>query len=147
MQHISQIISRPKPTAPKPPSCAQQSQAVTLRQDQAGRKEVATIIYQCFQSLKLYGKEPEALEATVAMFQMVLADYPIERVRQGFAFYLRHNSEMPTPADIANIIDRGNKPPFDRSVYVALSRKDAEFRSAEEWQYIRDYEAFQVRGA
>lgn len=104
------------------------------------------MLAQCFQSLRLYGKEPEALEATVAMFQMVLADYPINRIEQGFAYYLKHNNEMPAPADIANIIARGNKPPFDKAVYRALTHKNEEARTPDEWQYIREYEAFQVRG-
>lgn len=73
------------------------------------------MLYQCFQSLRLYGKEPEALEGTVAMFQLVLADYSIDEIRRGFTEYLKRNSDMPAPADIVNIIDPPKTPsPWDK---------------------------------
>ena len=76
---------------------------------------MATILYQCFQCLRLYGREPEALESTVAMFQLVLGDYSIDQIRRGFAEYLKRNNEMPTPADIVNIIDPPRTPsPWDK---------------------------------
>ncbi len=104
------------------------------------------MLYQCFQTLKLYGKEPDSLESATAMFQLVLADYPFDKIKSAFAFYLGHNSEFPAPADIANIINRGMKPPFDKTVYVTISKKDAEMRSHEEWEYMREYEQFSIRG-
>ena len=124
----------------------QPSKAVTLLQDSKGKLELETMLFQCFQSLKLYGKEPEAFEGTVAMFQMILADYPIQKIREAFKFYLKTHNEMPAPADIANIIARGNKPPLDRVVYVSISKKQPEDRSHEEWEYMREFEAFAIRG-
>ena len=109
-------------------------------------------MFQCFQSLKVYGKEPEALESVVAMHNLVLADYPIQKIREAFAFYLRHNNELPAPSDIANIIERGGKPAFDRSVYLSLvKRKQADpyaynVLTSDEHQYIKDYEKFMVSG-
>lgn len=86
------------------------------------------------------------MEATVATFNLVLADYEFSRIKDAFAFYLRSNTEMPAPADIANIIERGNKPPFDKAVYVSISKKSGEERTREEWQYMREYERFMVTG-
>lgn len=103
------------------------------------------MLFQCFQGLKLYGKEPEALEALVGMFQMVLHDYTMGQISRAFALHLKRSNEMPAPADIANIIERGNKPPFERAVYVNLSRKAAEDRTSDEWAYMRDYEADAIR--
>lgn len=143
---LSAVVSQAKQIEQKPPSSAPQSQAVTLMSDPAGRKELATILFQCFQALKLYGKEPEALEAVVAMHQMVLADYPFGKIRDAFAFYLRTNTELPAPADIANIIERGNKPPFDKAVYVAICKTEPYLRGDEAWRYIREYEHFQMTG-
>lgn len=143
---LPQVVEETKQSGLKPPSCVPLPQAVTLLEDPKGKQELATILFQCFQSLKLYGKEPEALEATVAMFQIVLADYPFEKVKAAFAFYLKHSSELPAPADIANIIERGNKPPFDRAVYIAISKKQPEDRDKEEWAYMRDYERFTISG-
>lgn len=108
--------------------------------------ELTVMLMQCFQALKLYGKEPEQIEGVIAMFRMVLADYPMDKIRAAFGFYLRHNSEMPAPADIATIIERGGKPPFERAVYVSLSKKHAEERTSAEWDYMRDYERFSISG-
>lgn len=104
------------------------------------------MLFQCFQGLKLYGKEPEALEALVAMFQLVLHDYTMDQIRRAFALHLKRSNEMPAPADIANIIERGNRPPFERAVYVNLSRKPPEHRTSDEWAYMRDYEADRLAG-
>ena len=102
------------------------------------------MLFQCFQGLKLYGKEPEALEALVSMFQMVLHDYAMPQIRQAFALHLKRSNEMPTPADIASIIERGGKPPLERAVYVSLSRKAAEQRTSDEWAYMREYESYAI---
>src|SRR3990167_9442020 len=110
MDHIGQILNnRTRQTASALPSAEPRSQVVTLRTDTQAKQKLAAMLSQCFQSLKLYGKEPEAFEGTVAMFNLVLADYPIARSEQALVFYLKHNPEMPPPADIANIINRGNK--------------------------------------
>lgn len=104
------------------------------------------MLMQCFQALKLYGKEPEQIEGVIAMFRMVLADYPMDKIKAAFTFYLRHNSEMPAPADIATIIERGGKPPFERAVYVSISKKHPDQRTSTEWDYMRDYERFITTG-
>lgn len=99
------------------------------------------MLQQCFQTLRIYGKEPEAMESVVAMFRLVLADYPVEKIIAGFGAWLRRSNEMPTPADIANIIDRGGKPPLERAVYIAIGKRDAAARTSEEWAYMREFEA------
>lgn len=100
----------------------------------------------CYDGLKVYGKDPEQLDNLNKLFQLVLADYPIESIEAAMRFYMKHNTEMPAPADIANIIERGNKPPFDRSVYVSISKKHAEDRRPSDWEYMRDYERFMISG-
>lgn len=110
------------------------------------------MLMQAFQALKTYGKEPEQLESIIAMFNLVLADYPFEKIQGAFATYLKTNNEMPAPSDIANIIERKGKPPFERSVYLSLiRRKHADpyaygVLSIVEQQYIEDYERFIVSG-
>ncbi len=110
------------------------------------------MLFQCFQALKLYGKEPESFDSVVAMHLFVLSDYPFEKIKEAFAFYLRHNNELPSPGDIANIIERGGKPAFDRTVYLSLVKRKAAdpyaygVLTADEQQYIADYEKFMVTG-
>jgi hypothetical protein len=81
-----------------------------------------------------------------AMFQMVLADYTLDQVRSAFAFYLKNNSELPAPADICNIIERGGKPPLEKAVYVSICKKDGCSRSDDDWAYIKEYEHFALTG-
>jgi hypothetical protein len=104
------------------------------------------LVFQCFQSLRTYGKEPEQLGAVNGMFQMVLAEYPYDKIKGAFSYFLRHNNEMPTPADIVNIIERGGKPPLERSVYVSIQKKPKDERSSDEWAYCREYENFILTG-
>ena len=136
------VVERLRTNGAKPPSLGVlPSGALTLRDDNDGQKVLAVMLHQCFQTLRIYGKEPEVLESVVAMFRLVLADYPMEKIIDGFGVWLKRSNEMPAPADIANIIERGGKPPFECAVYVNLSRKPAEQRTSEEWAYMRDYEA------
>lgn len=80
------------------------------------------------------------------MFQMVLADYPYDKIGDAFKAYLKFNNDMPAPADIVNIIERDGKPPFEKAVYVSISMKRGEDRSPEEWKYMKDYEKFMIGG-
>lgn len=79
--------------------------------------------------------------------QMVLADYPFDKIQKAFLFYLKTNSDLPAPADIVNVIERGGgKPPFDKTVYVSICKKHADERTSDEWQYKREYEEFILLG-
>lgn len=119
---------------------------MTLKDDAEGRKTLAVILSQCFDTMKLFGKEPEQMESAGALFKLVLSDFPIDKIGEAFAYHLGHSAEMPTPADIVNIIRRGNKPPFERAVYVSISKKEPWDRSRDEWAYMREYEEFQIHG-
>ena len=117
-----------------------------IKDDQAGRKRLTEVIEMAYNGLKVYGKEPEQLGDARKLFQFVLADFNITQIREAFSYYFKNYSEFPAPADIANIIQRGNKPPFDRAVYVTISKKQPEDRSSGEWEYMRDYEAHMLNG-
>ena len=134
-------VAQTRTSGPKPPSLkGSPSSSLSLRSDSEGQKALAVMLQQCFQTLRVYGKEPEALESVIAMFRLVLADYSVEKITGAFRLWLKRSNEMPAPADIANIIERGGKPPFERAVYVSLSRKPPEQRTSDEWEYMREYE-------
>lgn len=148
MKHISEVIpDLQKLREPERQSLeVLKAQTPALREDRDGKKHLAVLIAQCFDTLRLYGKEPEQLESVNSIFQIVLADYPLEKISNAFAAYLKRNNEFPAPADIVQIIERDGKPPFDKAVYVAVQRKPPEDRTPEEWSYIREYEDFKIRG-
>lgn len=82
--------------------------------------------------------------ATIAMFKMVLAEYSIEQIQPAFVIYLKANSDMPAPADIVKIIE-GKDKPMDHDVYRSLTKKDMMLRTPDEWNYIRHYEAKELK--
>ncbi len=146
MQKLGELVQDPQRLIVQSQQLSAQPSQVAMRDSPEAQKQMANLIFQCFQSLKLYGKEPEALESMTPMFNLVLAEYPMEKIQKAMAFYLKTNNEMPAPADIAMIIERGNKPPFDRAVYISISKKRGEDRSSDEWEYVRDYEKFITTG-
>lgn len=118
-----------------------------LQTDADSRKALTVHVHQCFHTLRLYGREPESLEHAIGAFQAALGGYTIGQVDRAFAFWLRHEREFPTPADIVSVIERGgDKPPLDRAVYTSLCRKQPELRTDDEWTYMRDYERLAMRG-
>lgn len=127
-------VSLPKTTLP------------SLKDDREGKARLNEVILMAFDALKTYGKEPEQLDSVKKLMHFALADYNIQQVREAFAYYFKHNSEFPAPADIVQIIERGNKPPFDRAVYVTISKKAADQRTSAEWAYMRDYEDWNLNG-
>lgn len=144
-------------TAPKPPSASLPSTLVTLAQDEKGRQNLTNLILQCFNALKTYGKEPEQLGDLNAMFQMVLEDYSIEQIKGAFKAHISRSQEIPTPSDIVTLIKRGGKPALEKSVYVALVQKRERTTkaytygtyddlTAEESQYVKDYEGEMLNG-
>lgn len=143
----------------QPPSEAQA--LTTLATSKQARGQLAVMLSQCFDALNVYGKEPEQVENTVAIFNLVLADYNISEIEKAFKIYLSRNKSMPTPACIAELIRRDGKPPLQSSVYIALCQKrertswkhgshswqQGNGLTKEEEEYIRDYEADALSGS
>ena len=148
MEKITSIVTRlqQKPTDLQRSSPTQSGTLTPVSQDSGGQRQMAEILTQCFQALNLYGKEPEQLAAAIPLFQMVLSEYPIGRIRTAFVQWLQTNNTFPAPADIASLIKRNGKPPLDRAVYIGLSKKPADQRTSAEWVYLREYEESQIRG-
>ncbi len=150
MQPLSQLMPKAleeaKANASKKPSSTAPTTSLALNDDAEGIKALSNLLAQCFDIFPLYGREPEAADNIRKAFRLALADYPIDRIKAAFGYHLRISKDFPVPADIVSIIERGNKPPFERSVYTALCRKEKEFLSDEEWAYIRDYDRFVMSG-
>lgn len=110
------------------------------------------ILSVCADTLNTYGKTPGQLVNAGKAFNMVLADCNALDVRNAFEVWMRRSSEMPTPFDILNLVQRKGKPPLDRAVYIALCKRRAadpyayNVLSADEANYIKDFEKFQITG-
>lgn len=117
-----------------------------MKSDPAGKKRIGEAIVLFHDALKTYGKQPEQMESVTKLFMFALADYPVEKIVEAMAYYVRNYTDFPSPADIVQIIERGNKPPFDRAVYTTISKKHPADRSSDEWAYMRSYERFMIDG-
>lgn len=147
---LPKALDQAKANASNKPLSTAPAKSLALKDDQEGKKALANLLAQCFDIFPLYGREPEAADNIRRAFQYALADYTIEQVMEAFYYHLRHSKEFPTPADIVAIIERGgNKPPFERSVYVRLAQKRKDFpedMAHEEWAYMDEYEKYIVTG-
>lgn len=153
-QNLAQPV--PPPAVALKPSTA--NSVLTLANDPAGMASLADMLAMCYETLNVYGKKPEQIETAVKLFSIVLAENCIGDVRKAFVAYLRNHRDMPTPSDIIGYIRREGRPPFDRSIYIALCEKrkhTAWSDGIQPWQkgdgltdaetrYISDYERFEV---
>jgi hypothetical protein len=106
------------------------------------------MLFQCFNALKVYGKEPEQMTDTVALFQRVLGPYPFPAIQRAFDAYLSRNTSMPAPADIVNIIDPP-KPELSAALYVSLQEKsrDGTYLTPEERGFCEAFRQQELRKA
>jgi len=107
------------------------------------------MIEHCFESQKVYGKEPEQIAATVKMFQLVLGEYSYEKVRAAFIYYLKRNSEMPAPADICKLIEGEGKPIMDKATYIGIKKRmenPSEYIMPKEREYVKEFEKTNIYG-
>lgn len=125
---------------------AQEKSSLPMKADPQGKKRIGEAISLFHDALKTYGKEPDQMEAVVKLFNFALADYPVDKIIDAMAYYVRNYTDFPAPADIVQIIERGNKPPFSPAVYTTISKKHPSDRSSEEWAYMRQYERFMLEG-
>lgn len=119
---------------------------LSLRDDPESKTRLNEALLMAFDALKTYGKEPEQLDSVKKLMHFALADYSWQQISEALRYYFKNNSEFPAPADLVQIIERGNKPPFDRAVYVSISKKQADQRTSDEWAYMRDYERWMLQG-
>lgn len=114
--------------------------------DQKGIERLATLIHACYDIFPQFGREPTALDNARRAFQIALADFTLEQIEAAFRYWIKNFNQFPTPADIQHVVLRGNKPPFERTVYLSIAKKHGEDRTPAEWQYVRDYEKFILTG-
>jgi hypothetical protein len=118
----------------------------SLKDDSEAKTRLNESLLMAFDALKTYGKEPEQLESVKKLMHFALADYTWEQISNALRYYFKNYTEFPAPADLVQIIERKNKPPFEKAVYVSISKKPAYERSSDEWAYMRAYEDWMLRG-
>jgi len=104
--------------------------------------QLTELLTQCFDALKVYGKEPEQVVNLIKVFVMVLGDYTFEQVHAAFRTYLKQSNELPAPSDIVKIIEPP-PPVYSSAMYVQIKKNLREgnvFVTDEEKAYVRAYE-------
>lgn len=107
------------------------------------RFNLGRFVWDCFNSLDTYGKTPDQLESAAKTFIAVLSQYPMDSIVQAFSQWVLRNSKMPTPSDIANIIDPpAPKPDWPRYIRIqgvlqARAKGSDIFLSDHDRAYIR----------
>lgn len=91
---------------------------------------------------KQYGKTQAELKTLVEGFCWVLADYPMPVILDALAQYIRHNSDIPAPADLVKIIDPP-KPELSPTLYVKYQKQAAsgDILLCDERAFCRAFEA------
>ncbi|MCE9567469.1 MAG: hypothetical protein K8U57_36165 [Planctomycetes bacterium] len=114
-----------------------------IRDDAEGKKVLARELYDRFHAMKTYGKAPESLESIVRIFVRDLAAFPLDKIMKAITVHAQRSQEFPTVADISGLIKRGGRAPVTKEVYIAVSRKEPELRTPDDWKLLREYEADQ----
>lgn len=139
------VEESPKPNLPaKQPSASSVSvlpKLALIQDNPTHQNQLSDLLNQTYALLKKYGEAADTTEMRDAGFQMMLGDYDIETVTKAFRTYLKTNKEIPTPADIIEIIDPSVKP-LDRAFYSELLKRRAkgEYLTSTEWAYVHRYE-------
>lgn len=139
---LGEIISRPQSGKPRPQESSIKSNAVRYSKDEKARFTVT--LMQVFQMLKEYGKQGQDFDVIVQGFlvYLELKGYSMDAVINALFTHLDRSKEIPTPMDIANII---NPPPpkIDWPLYIELKKRLREgnvYVDRDEKQFLRNCE-------
>lgn len=72
--------------------------------DSEKARQITKLVQQCWNTLELYGRDASQFKETNQLFLVVLAGYPIHRIRAAFFEYIQNNERMPKPASIKKIL-------------------------------------------
>ena len=114
--------------------------SLTLSQDKQGQSQLSKLLLQCYDALRVYGKEPEQLENLNMVFQMVLERFTFVEIYNAFKTYLERHTDMPTPADIVSLIEPPNpSEKLSMEVFrdIRYRQKTGQFITTEEEKYLR----------
>lgn len=111
-----------------------------LKESKQSQSKLDELLAGCFTLQKMYGRAPDSLETVALLFHNMLGKYPADKVIKAFELWLERSQEFPTPADIVGLLRRNGKPPLSKERYIAISKKDGQDRTPDDWQYMREYE-------
>lgn len=143
-QILPTVIAQANPNAPARPSSNPPSNSVTpLMNDNQGKIRLSQLLFEAWEVLNVFGRDPEQMKKINSRFQVALAHHPMSKIEPAIQYYINHCKGFMEPADIDEIIFRGgNKPPFRPELYREYQHKRGEYRTPAEFAYMREYEAY-----
>lgn len=136
-----QLTMQPKPSLP-----SAKPQERKLKDDPKAQDQLTLLLSQTYASQATYGDKALMMEYRDQMFQMVLAEYTAEQIKWAFVEHVRRSSTLPTPHDIARLIDPSLSP-LCASMYNRIRDKIKNnlFVSMAEESYMRQFEANELK--
>lgn len=127
---------------PQPIECLEKSNAVKYSKEEKGQFTIA--LMQLFQMLREYGKQGQDFDIIVQGFLIFFErkGYSMQMVVNALFQYLDRSKEIPTPADIENIINPP-LPKIDWALYIELKKRLREGRvyvDQDEKRFLRECE-------
>lgn len=111
-----------------------------LSESKPHQNKLDEMLVACLTLQKLYGRDVANTETVIELFQKIMGKYPADKVIRAFEIWMERSQEFPTPSDIVNLIKRNGRPPLSKERYIAISKKDGEDRTQDDWQYMREYD-------
>ncbi len=137
-----------KASESKPPAAPRALSVTRNQKDQDEWEDMLTdLLSQCYASQTPYGDKAQMMTLRDQMFQLVLADYTIEAIRSAFIQHIRLRSRLPTPHDIAVLIDPSLEP-LSQSMYIRICEKIKDgtvYVSPSEREYMRRFEKQELK--
>lgn len=143
-------VVNPKPSftakLPNESSLIEEIERKTISNCLDSQDQLTRLLQQTYALLKKYGEAADVAEMRDAGFQFMLGDYTIEQITSAFRQYLKTNREIPTPADIIEIIDPSTKP-LSTAFYLSLREKaqDGKYIMPDERKYMNRFENEELR--
>jgi hypothetical protein len=149
-QAVMAVTTPPAPAtkvSASKPSVVQPAKPLALKDDPEGQDQLTDLLSQTYASQQTYGDKAQMMDYREKMFQLVLGEYSIASIQSAFVEHIKRSSALPTPHDIASLIDPSLEP-LSPAMYVRISEKIKNgytWVSNEEREYARQFEERELR--
>lgn len=105
------------------------------------QNELTALLTHTYIIQKKYGEQADHVKIRDDAFQKKLGRFCIDDVHQAFEIYTSRRNDIPSPADIINILEPP-PPIFDKAMFVAIKQKGKwnMYVTPDEREYCRRYE-------
>lgn len=114
-----------------------------LQNNPEAQDQLTQLLSQTYASQQTYGDKAQMMEYRDQMFQLVLGEYSLTQIQKAFVEHVKRSPNLPTPHDIASIIDPSLEP-LSQAMYIRISEKikdGSSWVTDAEREYMRRYEA------